>query len=140
MVDPAVVVLEPEVVIVHEPAAEVVVFREPPPLVLVESNVYVVQNSGVAIYFVDGFYWNFHSGVWFHACRWDDPWVRVETHIVPVVIAHRDHRHYVHFKGSAKAQAKVWRQPKATARKRTRSQGRGACGPHPSSEGRRAQA
>jgi hypothetical protein len=99
-------------VIIEEPAPQRVVFREPPPLVVVEPDVYVVEDSSYAIYFVGGFYWHVGSGGrWYRSSRWDEPWVHVDLHVVPPRITHRDHRSYVHFRASASA--KVWRQPRA---------------------------
>ncbi len=98
-------------VIIEEPAPQRVVFREPPPLVVVESDVYVVENASYPIYFVDGFYWHVGSaGHWYRASRWDEPWVTVQLGYVPTRIVHRDHHSYVHFRASASA--KVWRQPR----------------------------
>ncbi len=98
-------------VIIEEPAPQRVVFREPPPLVVVEPNVYVVENASYSIYFVDGFYWHIGSGGhWYRASRWDEPWVTVDLHYVPTRIVHRDHHAYVHFRASASAE--VWRQPR----------------------------
>jgi hypothetical protein len=107
----SVVVAEPEIVVV-EPAPAVVVFREPPPLVLVESNVYVVENAGFAIYYVDGFYWHFGAGVWYRSRHWDEPWMRIEVHVVPSLIVHRDHRHYVRYKPAPDKKRHAWREPK----------------------------
>jgi len=112
----AYVVAEPQVVyggevVVAEPAPQVVVFTEPPPLVVVEQDVYVVENSSYAIYFIDGFYWHVGSGGgWYRASRWDDPWARVELNFVPTRIVHRDHHSYVHFHASASTH--VYRQPR----------------------------
>ncbi|MBL8741414.1 MAG: hypothetical protein JNK04_09980 [Myxococcales bacterium] len=98
-------------VIIEEPAEARVVFAEPPPLVVVEPDVYVVEDASYAIYFVDGFYWHVGgAGHWYRARRWDEPWVRVEAHFVPPRISHRDHHAYVHFRASASA--RVFRQPR----------------------------
>jgi hypothetical protein len=98
-------------VIIEEPAPQRVVFREPPPLVVVEPDVYVVEDSSYAIYFVSGFYWHVGSGGrWYRSSRWDEPWVHVDLHVVPPRISHRDHHSYVHFRASASAH--VYRQPR----------------------------
>ncbi len=77
-----------------------VVWAEPPPLVYVDG-VYVVHDSDVAVYYVDGGYWYCDGGVWYHRTHHHHDWVVVHHHDhVPNVIIHRNHHTYVHAKGN----------------------------------------
>ena len=83
-----------------------VVWVEPPPLVYVDG-VYVVQDSDVGVYYVDGYYWYESGGVWYHRAYYNDPWVTVHYNVVPTVVVHRDHHHYAHYHGDGH----VYREP-----------------------------
>ncbi len=98
---------------VDAPEASVEVFSEPPELILVEGDVYVVQDSQYATYYVDGYYWEYRENTWYHTEYWDEPWVQVEIGVVPTIIVERDHAHYVHYHGGADAVA--WREPRSHA-------------------------
>ena len=83
-----------------------VVWVEPPPLVYVDG-VYVVQDSDVGVYYVDGYYWYESGGSWYRRTYYNDPWVTVNVSFVPVHVAHLDHHHYAHYHGSGA----VYREP-----------------------------
>jgi len=89
---------------------EVVAFEEPPPLVEVDSNVWIVEDSDFAIYYVDGYYWCERGGVWFYADYWDSPWVSVEVELIPIWIRHRDHWRDEHYHPDW--DARRWREPR----------------------------
>ena len=74
-------------------------FNEPPPLVPVEGDVYVVRDYDQPVYYVDDSYWHVRGGTWYRANSWNDSWVRVGVSIVPPRIIERDHRRYVHYRG-----------------------------------------
>ncbi|NUP05975.1 MAG: hypothetical protein HOW73_07945 [Polyangiaceae bacterium] len=99
-----------EAPIVEPPPAQVV-FQEPPPLVSIEPDVYVVQNYSVPVYYVDDRYWYHRGGSWYYTTYWDEPWVQVNINVVPSRISHRDHHHYVHYRGYGDSH--VWREPRA---------------------------
>jgi hypothetical protein len=80
-----------------------VVFDEPPTLVTVEPDIWVVQDSEVPVYFVDDYYWAYRGGVWYRSLSYDAGWVTVEATGVPRRIVNRDHRAYVHYRGAANA-------------------------------------
>src|SRR5207248_1360606 len=71
-----------------------VVFVEPPTLVEVDANVWVVRDYDAAVYYVDGFYWVYRNDTWWRAQAYDQGWARVDVNVVPVAIAHRDHHAY----------------------------------------------
>jgi hypothetical protein len=77
----------------------VVAFYEPPPLIMVEPGIYVLRDSAVPVYYMDGAYWSYNNGIWYRAGHWRDPWVRVGIHGIPPVIAYRDHHRYVRYRG-----------------------------------------
>ncbi|HZO16346.1 MAG TPA: hypothetical protein VFB62_23895 [Polyangiaceae bacterium] len=87
---------------------EPVVFEEPPPLVSIEPDVYVVYNYPVPVYYVGGFYWRFHSGLWYRAPDYNASWVSVNAGVVPRTIIHRNHHHYARY---APARAHIIRAP-----------------------------
>jgi hypothetical protein len=92
---------------VDEPYA--VAFYEPPPLIMVEPGIYVVQGSAYPVYYVNGAYWSYYDGGWYRSRRWNDSWVRVGGDVIPGVIVYRDHHHYVRYYGHPHAH--VWREP-----------------------------
>ena len=96
---------EPAVVVYQD----TVTFREPPPLVEVEADFYVVENADVPIYYHSGVYWYVRGGPWYRASHWDEPWVSVSVSVVPTDVVHRDHRHYVRYQRPRSA--RVWREP-----------------------------
>ncbi len=86
--------------------AEPVVFVEPPTLVSVDADVWVVRNYDYPVYYVSGFYWVVKDGVWYRARSYDRGWTSVEASVVPSIIVHRNHTMYVRFQGDATAQTK----------------------------------
>jgi hypothetical protein len=88
---------------------DVVAFYEPPPLIMVEPGIYVLRDSAVPVYYIDGAYWSYSDGVWYRAGHWRDPWVRVGIHGIPYGIAHRDHHRYVRYHGHPHSY--VYREP-----------------------------
>jgi len=84
-----------------------VVFVEPPTLVEVDADVWVVRDYDYPVYYTGGFYWVYRDGIWWRSEMYDKGWAKVEVTVVPQVIAQRDHHVYVHYKGSATAKTKV---------------------------------
>ena len=82
---------------------EPVVFVDSPDLVLVGDGVYVVQDYDYPVYYIDGAYYSYRGGVWYHTSHWSDPWVTVHVGVVPNIVVHRDHHAYVHYRASAGA-------------------------------------
>lgn len=92
-----------------------IAFSAPPTLVHAGSDVWVVYDYGYPVYYVDGDYWAYRDDVhaWYRADSYDASWVYVGVDIVPARIRHRDHRRYVHYRGSPGA--RVRRAPDAPA-------------------------
>jgi len=84
-----------------------VVYAEPPMLVTVEPDIWVVQDSEVPVYYVDDYYWAYRGGAWYRSRSYDGGWVTIEATVVPVRIVNRDHRVYVHYHGIANAATRV---------------------------------
>src|SRR4051794_30773720 len=59
------------------------VYSEPPELVSIEPDVYVVEDAEYPVYFTGDAYWSYRGGVWYEAPYWDAPWVEVSYGIVP---------------------------------------------------------
>jgi hypothetical protein len=94
-----------------------VTFNEPPPLVQVEPDVYVVEDYPAPIYFHAGAYWYYEGGVWYERPHWDAPWIRADVRVVPTVIVHRDHHRYVHYR-RPRPDVVVYREPHVYVRGR----------------------
>jgi hypothetical protein len=84
-----------------------VVFTEQPTLVEVEGeNIWVVRDVDQAVYYVDGCYWVYRGEKWHRSRSYDGGWTVVEVNVVPVVIVHRDHHRYVHYRGATAAKTR----------------------------------
>jgi hypothetical protein len=99
---------------VYAEAEAPVVFVEPPTLVAIEPDVWVVSDYDYAVYYVGGFYWVQRDNVWRRARSYDSGWAVVEVSIVPTVIVHRHHDAYIRYRGAANAQTR--RAPREHAR------------------------
>jgi hypothetical protein len=64
-----------------------VVFAEPPTLVAIDRDVWVVEDSEREVFWVGGFYWVNHGGFWYRSTSYADGWVRADVHVVPTTIA-----------------------------------------------------
>jgi hypothetical protein len=84
-----------------------VVFAEPPTLVTIEPDIWVVQDSAIPVYYVDDYYWAYRGGAWYRSPSYDGGWVTVEAIVVPQRVVNRDHRVYVHYHGVANAATRV---------------------------------
>ena len=82
-------------------------YSEPPTLVYVGPEVWVVQDAAYPVYYSDGYYWSYYDDVWYRSDTYEGSWLRVDFNIVPTRIIHRDHTAYVHYRGSAGAQTRV---------------------------------
>lgn len=114
-----------------EPAP--VVFVDAPDLVFVEPGIYVVRDCDHAVYYIDGYYYSYRGGSWYHASHWNDPWVSVNINVVPSVVVHRDHRTYVRYHGHAGAH--VMRDERPRRHAANPSQGGGHQASQPSRQG-----
>lgn len=63
-----------------------IVFEAPPPLVVVQPGVQVVEDSDDEVFFVDGYYWCRRDGRWFRTRTHTGGWVVVEDRVVPRTI------------------------------------------------------
>lgn len=88
-------------------------FYDPPPLVAVDSDVYVVEDFEVPVYYTGGYYWQYRSDRWYRAARWNQPWVIVEVTVIPTTLVHRDHRHYARYHDGHRDY--VYREPRRHA-------------------------
>lgn len=75
-----------------------IAFEEPPRLVEIEPELYVVHDHYAPVYYVDGDFWCYHMGVWYRATAWNRAWEAVHGSLVPERIAHRDHWRYVRYR------------------------------------------
>jgi hypothetical protein len=64
----------------------VIRFEAPPPLVVVQPGVQVVEDYDDEVYFVDNWYWVRRDDHWFRARDHRGGWVVVERNVVPATI------------------------------------------------------
>jgi hypothetical protein len=76
----------------------VIKFEAPPPLVVVEPGIQVVQDYDDEVYFVDGWYWCRRDGNWFRTRDHHGGWVYIEQRGVPVNIVKVPPGKYKHYK------------------------------------------
>ena len=63
-----------------------IVFEAPPPLVVIQPGVQVVQDSDDEVFFVDSWYWVRRDNRWFRTKTHRGGWVLVEDRGVPMTI------------------------------------------------------
>lgn len=67
-------------------ALPTIVFEAPPPLVVIQPGVQVVEDSDDEVFFVDSWYWVRRDGRWFRTKDHRGGWVLVEDRGVPMTI------------------------------------------------------
>jgi hypothetical protein len=73
-----------------------------PRLVWVSPGIWIVEDSPVAVYFIDGFYWRFVDGIWYRSSWYDDGFARVDVRIVPrLVVSSYNPRVHVRYRAPA---------------------------------------
>lgn len=73
-------------------------------LALIGPGVYVVEDYPSAVFFADGYYWRYDSGVWFRSFYYDGNFVRVNTAVVPRSVRRIDRpSRYRYFRARANA-------------------------------------
>jgi hypothetical protein len=77
-------------------------FEAPPPLVVVEPGVQVVEDYGEEVFFVDGWYWLRADGRWYRSRHHRGGWVFVEPRYVPSRIVQVPPGRYKHWKRAMK--------------------------------------
>ena len=75
-----------------------IVFPAPPPLVVVEPGVQVVEDNDDEVFFVDNFYWVQREGRWFKSKDHKGNWVVVDAPVVPAVIVKQPKGKWKRFK------------------------------------------
>ena len=75
-----------------------VTFNAPPPLVLVEPGVQVVEDSDEEVYFVSDTYWVRRGPRWYRARDHRGGWVVVDGPGVPPALVHVPEGKYRHYK------------------------------------------
>lgn len=76
-----------------------IVFPAPPPLVVIEPGIQVVEDNDDEVFFVDNWYWHRRGGHWYRNQRHDGQWVVVEERVVPVRLVKFAPGHYRKWKG-----------------------------------------
>lgn len=79
-------------------ALPTITFQAPPPLVVVQPGVQVVEDYDDEVFFVDNWYWVRRGDRWYRAKDHRGGWVVVENRAVPVTIVKLPPGHYRHWK------------------------------------------
>lgn len=74
-------------------------FPAPPPLVVIEPGIQVVEDSDDEVFFVDNWYWHRRGGRWYRTNRHDGGWVVVEERVVPGRLVGFAPGHYRRWRG-----------------------------------------
>lgn len=77
-------------------------FPAPPPLVVIEPGIQVVEDNDDEVFFVDNWYWHRRGDHWFRKQRHDGDWVVVEHRHVPGRIVTFAPGHYRKWRGHKK--------------------------------------
>lgn len=75
-----------------------ITFAAPPPLVVVQPGVQVVEDNDDEVFFVDDWYWVRRGDRWYRAKDHRGGWVVVEPRAVPVAIVKLPPGQYRHWK------------------------------------------
>ncbi|MGV3624766.1 MAG: hypothetical protein ACO1OB_28360 [Archangium sp.] len=78
--------------------APTITFGAPPPLVVVQPGVQVVEDSDDEIYFVDNVYWVRRGPRWYRSSSYRGGWVVVDGPRVPAAIVRLPPGQYRHYK------------------------------------------
>lgn len=73
-------------------------FAAPPPVVVVQPGVQVVEDRDEEIFLVDGAYWVRHGGRWFRAHDHRGGWVVVDGRGVPAALVQMPPGRYRHYR------------------------------------------
>lgn len=63
-----------------------ITFSAPPPLVVVQPGVQVVEDLDEEVYFADGYYWVRRGGSWYRTASYRGGWTVVEPRVVPAPV------------------------------------------------------
>lgn len=85
------------------PPVPTVTFVQPPPLVVVQPGVQVVEDHDDEVFFVDNWYWIRRDNHWYRARDHRGGWVHVDGSGVPAPLVKVPHGHYRRYKHGKKA-------------------------------------
>jgi hypothetical protein len=68
-------------------ALPTITFAAPPPLVVVQPGLQVVEDFDDEVFFVEGFYWARRDGRWFRTKNYRGGWVFVERGVPTVLVS-----------------------------------------------------
>ena len=89
-----------------------ITFQAPPPMVVVQPGVQVVQDYDDEVFFVDNWYWHRREGHWFRTRTHTGGWVMVEERAVPRTIYVMPEGRYRRWHGAAPVVAPVVGPPR----------------------------
>lgn len=84
---------------VSVPAPPSITFVAPPPMVVVQPGIQVVEDNDDEVFFVDNYYWVRRDGHWFRTRDHKGGWVHVDGPGVPPGLARTTPGHYRRYKG-----------------------------------------
>ncbi len=101
-----------------------ITFQAPPPLVVIQPGVQVVENSDEEVFFTDGYYWSRRDTRWFRTRTHDGRWEVVETRYVPRTIAVIPAGQYSRWKHEEKLERREERHERREDRREDREERR----------------
>ena len=75
-----------------------ITFEAPPPLVVVDPGVYVVEDYDQEVFFVDGWSWSRHGEGWYRTRDYRGGWVAAPPRYVPARLVRMPPGRYRHFR------------------------------------------
>src|SRR4051812_9403194 len=86
-----------------EVTAPAIHFEAPPPLVVVQPGVQVVEDYDEEVFFTDGWYWLHRDDRWYHTRDYRGGWAVVAPPYVPARLVRLPPGHYRHWKAEKRA-------------------------------------
>jgi hypothetical protein len=95
----------------------IITFPAPPPLVIVQPGVQVVEDNDDEVFFHDNFYWVRREGRWFKSRDHKGNWVVVDAPVVPPALVKLTPGQYRRYKKAVKEEMKEERREEKEERK-----------------------
>ena len=95
----------------------IITFPAPPPLIVIQPGVQVVEDNDDEVFFTDGYYWVRRDGRWFKSKDHKGSWVVAEDRVVPAPLVKLPPGQYRRYKKAVKEEMKEERREEKEERK-----------------------